>query len=294
MPSDTRLTRRNLMAAAAAAAAAQGLGAGAAMAGGHNRSEGCKDPIAIDTTPKTDLTGTVLITGSNRGIGLELARNYAARGWNVIATARKPDQAEELKALRADNDKVSIEPLDVLDHAMIDALAAKLADTPIDVLLNNAAVLGEPNDQNFGEFNYDTLSWVMETNVNGPMKIAEAFVGSVEKSAQKKIVAITSVQGSIASVRSPSIVFYNMSKAALNMGMRSNSRALKKRGVTVALISPGAVDTDMMNLALSRAGVKFKLLTAAQSAEMVINVIDNYGLDLTGTFMSHEGTEIPW
>ena len=78
------------------------------------------------------------------------------------------------------------------------------------------------------------------------------------------------------------------------MGMRSNSKALKKRGITVALISPGAVDTDMMNLALDRAGVKFKLMTPQQSAEAVINVIDQYGLDLTGTFMSHRGTEIPW
>jgi short-subunit dehydrogenase len=78
------------------------------------------------------------------------------------------------------------------------------------------------------------------------------------------------------------------------MIMRSNSRALKKKGVTVALISPGAVDTDMMNLALDRAGVKFKLLTPQQSAEAVINVIDQYGLELSGRFVSHTGTEIPW
>ena len=123
---------------------------------------------------------------------------------------------------------------------------------------------------------------------------SEAFADSVAKSQQKKIVAITSQQGSISSVFSASIVFYNTSKAALNMAMRSNSRALKKRGITVALISPGAVDTDMMNLALDRAGVTFKLLTPQQSAEAVINVTDQYGLDSTGSFMSHEGTEIPW
>ncbi len=76
--------------------------------------------------------------------------------------------------------------------------------------------------------------------------------------------------------------------------MRSNSKSLKKRGVTVALVSPGAVDTDMMNLALDRAGVKFKLLTPQQSAEAVINIIDQYGPDLTGTFMSHTGSVIPW
>ena len=97
-------------------------------------------------------------------------------------------------------------------------------------------------------------------------------------------------------MRSPTLVFYNTSKAALNMGMRLNARALKKRGITVALVSPGAVDTDMMNLALDRAGARgrLRLLTPAQSAEAVINVIDQYGLDLTGTFMSHKGDVIPW
>jgi NAD(P)-dependent dehydrogenase (short-subunit alcohol dehydrogenase family) len=294
MKASKNLNRRQILTTAAVVAAGQALPSGPALAGGHNRAPASKEPIKIDTAPKPDLTGTVLITGSNRGIGLELARNYAARGWQVIATARKPDKADELQSLAADNPKVAIEQLDVLNAEMIDALAARLADQPIDVLLNNAAVLGEPNEQNFGDFNFDTLAWVMATNVAGPMRIAEAFIGSVEKSEQKKIVAITSAQGSISQLRSPSIVFYNMSKAALNMGMKSNSRALKKRGVTVALISPGAVETDMMNLALERAGVTFKLLTPAQSAEMVINVIDNYGIDLTGTFLSHKGEQIPW
>ena len=97
-------------------------------------------------------------------------------------------------------------------------------------------------------------------------------------------------------MRSPSIVFYNMSKAALNMVMRSNSRALKKQGITVALISPGAVNTDMMNLALERSGFsgRMKLLTPQQSAEAVINVIDQFDLDLTGSFVSHKGKQIPW
>jgi len=261
-----------------------------ATASGHDTDASLK----IDTTPRGDLSGTVLITGANRGIGLAMAKNYAARGWDVIATARRPNSADELNELAADNGKVTVEQLDVLDHGMIDALAEKLADRPIDVLLNNAAILGEPNDQLFGSFDYDLARRVFATNVLGPMKMAEAFAAHVEKSDMKKIVAISSTQGSIGSVRSPALVFYNMSKSALNMAMRSHSRALKKRGITVAIISPGAVDTDMMNLALDRAGVQFPLLTPEKSAEMVINVIDNYGLGLTGTFLSHEGTEIPW
>jgi NAD(P)-dependent dehydrogenase (short-subunit alcohol dehydrogenase family) len=264
------------------------------LASEHNQSKKAKPEIKLDPELQSDITGTVLITGANRGIGLELARNYAMRGWNVIATARKPDKADELNAIAKANPKVTVEQLDVLDHAMIDALAAKYKDQPIDILLNNAAVLGEPNVENFGEFDYDLMERVYATNSVGPMKMAEAFVNSVDISKQKKIVAITSSQGSISSLRSPSLVFYNMSKAALNMGMKSNSKALKKRGITVALVSPGAVDTDMMNLALDRAGVSFKLLTPQKSAEMVINIIDQYDLAMTGTFISHQGKVIPW
>jgi NAD(P)-dependent dehydrogenase (short-subunit alcohol dehydrogenase family) len=271
--SKNTLTRRKLLAGAAAGLAAQTLTV--------SRATAKESP-------------TVLITGANRGIGLELARNYAQQDWQVYATARRPEAADDLKAIAARHPKLSIEQLDVLDHEMIDALAKKLGGQPIDVLLNNAAVLGEPNDQKFGARDYELMHRILATNVTGPMKMAEAFIEHVARSEQKKIVAITSGQGSISTLRSSSIVFYNMSKAALNMGMRSNSFELKPRGITVALISPGAVDTAMMQLALNRAGVNFPLLSAADSAAMVIDVISKYGLDRTGTFLSHKGEEIPW
>jgi NAD(P)-dependent dehydrogenase (short-subunit alcohol dehydrogenase family) len=265
-----------------------------AFAGAHTGAKKPKPEIKLDAARRTDITGTVLVTGANRGIGLELARNYAERGWTVIATARKPDKADALNAIAAKHKNVTVEQMDLLDLDGIDALAARLKDVPIDVLLNNAAMLGEPNDQTLGNLDYDLMKQVLNVNVVGTMKMVEAFIPQVEKSDQKKIVAITSTQGSISSIRSPGLVFYNTSKTALNMVMKSNSRALKKQGITVALVSPGAVDTDMMNLALDRAGVSFKLLTPQASAEAVINVIDQYGLDMTGTFMSHTGTEIPW
>ena len=263
-----------------------------AFAGGHTGSQNL--PQLVDPANRTDITGTVLVTGANRGIGLELARNYADRGWTVIATARRPEAADDLNAIAADNPKVSVERLDVLDQAQVDALAAKYEDQPIDVLLNNAAILGEPNDQKFGDYDFELFARIMATNVAGPMRMAEAFYPHVAASDQKKIIAITSVQGSISSAFGGSIVFYNSSKSALNMSMKNLSGALKEEGITVALISPGAVDTDMMNLALDRAGVSFQLLTPQASAEAVINVIDQYGMDLTGTFMAHTGTEIPW
>ena len=266
------------------------------LAGGHTGPKKAKKEINIDADKRTDITGTVLVTGANRGIGLELVRNYADRGWTVIATARKPEKASDLNAVATNYDTVTVEQMDLLDLDGITALAERLKDVPIDVLLNSAATLGEPNDQNLGSLNYDTMKFVFNVNVVGTEKMVESFIPNVEKSDQKKIVAISSTQGSIASLRGPSLLFYNMSKAALNMVIRSNSRALKKQGITVALVSPGAVDTDMMNLALDRAGFsgKMKLLTPAQSAEAVINVIDQYGLDMTGSFVSHTGKEIPW
>jgi len=265
-----------------------------ANAGGHTGAGKPKAEIQLDAGKRSDITGTVLVTGANRGIGLELTRNYAERGWRVYATARKPAKADALNAIAAEHDNVTVEQMDLLDLDGIDALAARLEDVPIDVVLNNAAMLGEPNDQNLGDLDYDLMKRVFNVNVVGTEKMVEAFIPHVQKSNQKKIVAITSTQGSISMVRGPGLLFYNMSKTALNMVMKSNSRALKKQGITVALVSPGAVDTDMMNLALDRAGVTFKLLTPQASAEAVINVIDQYGIDLTGTFMSHTGTEIPW
>ena len=263
-------------------------------AGGHTQAPKQPD-IKLDPEQRSDVTGTVLVTGSNRGIGLQLATNYAERGWTVIATARKPEKAVELNALAEKHSNVSIVQMDLLDHDGIDALAEKLKDVPIDVLLNNAAMLGDPADQDFGELDYDLMQRVYAVNTVGTMKMTEAFIDNVMASEQKKIVAITSLQASIGSLRDPMIPFYKMSKTALNMGMRSISRRLKSKKVTVALISPGAVDTEMMNAALDHANFKGNfLITPQESAEAVINVIDQYNLKMTATFMSHRGDVIPW
>jgi NAD(P)-dependent dehydrogenase (short-subunit alcohol dehydrogenase family) len=266
---------------------------GEALAGGHGRTPRPED-LLVDPAKRSEITGTVLVTGANRGIGLELARNYAGRGWTVIATARKPEKAEELKALAQANPKVSVERLDLLDQGQVDTLAAKYADQPIDVLLNNAAILGAPADQELGNYDMDLLLRVMNTNVAGPLRMVQAFLDNVAASEQKKIVAITSVQGSLTFASRASIPFYNSSKSALNMVMRSVQAAVKDRGITVALISPGAVDTNMMEEAMAGRNVRMRLMAPADSAEAVINVIDQYGFELSGTFMSHQGAKIPW
>jgi NAD(P)-dependent dehydrogenase (short-subunit alcohol dehydrogenase family) len=265
------------------------------QAGGHIQKWPQKPDIKLDPTLRSEITGTVLVTGSNRGIGLRLATNYAERGWKVIATARKPKKAVALNELADKYPNVSIEYLDLLDHKGIDKLAKKLRDVPIDVLLNNAAMLGDPAAQDFGKLDYELMEQVYAVNTVGTMKMAEAFFEQVVASDQKKIVAITSLQASLGAMREPLIPFYKMSKTALNMGMKSTAKRVKRKKVTVALISPGAVDTEMMNSALDHAGFKGNfLITPEESAEAVINIIDQYDLKMTGTFMSHRGDVIPW
>ncbi len=271
------------------------LAADPAPAGGHQQRKP-KEAVQFDPELRSEATGTVLVTGANRGIGLAMVRNYAERGWTVIATARKPEKADELNAIAAANDNVTVERMDLLDHAGIDALAEKLRDVKIDVLLNNAAILGDADRQDFGSYDYELMETIFAVNVAGTMKMAEAFTDHVAASDQKKIVAITSVQGSIGLLRDPMIPFYKMSKTALNMGMSSIATIVKRKGITVALISPGAVDTRMMEEALGHAGMKNRswLITPAESAEAVINVIDQYELKYTGRFLAHTGEELPW
>ena len=258
------------------------LGAGAAAA--------ALSGLAPRGAVAEDAAGTVLITGSNRGIGLEFARTYAARDWTVIATCRRPDEADELNAIAAEYPKVSVEALDVNDDPMIDALAEKLDGQPIDVLLNNAAILGDRGSQNFGDLDFDLFVPVMRTNVEGPLKMAEAFFDHVAASTQKKIVSITSTQGSIGGLRESSLLFYKSSKAALNMEMHAVAKQLRSQGVIVGLVSPGAVDTDMMK----GLGVSIPLLDPADSARMVADVIAGLTIETSGVFLSHLNEEEPW
>lgn len=231
---------------------------------------------------------TVLVTGANRGIGLELARQYAARGWNVMATAREPAKADSLQAIAADHPRLVIVELDVTDHGQIDALAARYKDRPIDILINNAGISGGHENAKFGRMNYDAYYKVHAVNVIGPVKMAEAFLPNVAASRQKKIINITSGQGSIAKTWG-CCYFYRSSKAALNMMMRNISLELKPKGITVGLISPGFVKTDMtpgLDLPM--------MITPRESAAAVINVIDSYDITKTGTFLEHDGSEWPW
>ena len=192
---------------------------------------------------------TVLITGSNRGIGLELARQYAEKGWNVIATARRPPGdpgLAELNKIAAGHPKVAIERIDVTDTAMIRGVAEKYRDQPIDVLINNAANV-EPTfakdmeivSQPYDKIDFDAARVDFDVNTLGPMRMVQAFMPNVMRSKQKKIVSVTSLAGSFGRPMPGALAMnYGSSKAALNKYMALLSNAVRDQGVIVALFQP--------------------------------------------------------
>ncbi len=204
---------------------------------------------------------TVLITGANRGIGLELSRQYAQQGWNVIATTRRAADdpgLEALRAIAAGHPQLVIERIDVTDGSMIRAVAAKYHDQPIDVLLNNAAAVEDtfaadikagsiPYDQ----IDYDAARHDFDVNALGPMRMVQAFGSNVERSKQKKIATITSLAGSLTHGLPGALAMnYSASKAALNKYMVMLAFSLKPKGVMVGLFEPILVASkkDMANV----------------------------------------------
>jgi NAD(P)-dependent dehydrogenase (short-subunit alcohol dehydrogenase family) len=188
---------------------------------------------------------TALITGSNRGIGLALAQRYAADGWRVLATCRDPDRAGALRDVAAAGEAVSVHRLDVTRHAEIGDLAAALAGTAIDVLFNNAGVMGPRGGQDFGAIDHAAWLDVLEVNLLGPVRMAEAFVDHVAASDLRTIAVVSSTLGSIAESAGGGYTLYRTSKAAVNMVVRCMAASLRPRGITVVTLHPGWVRTDM-------------------------------------------------
>ncbi|NQW11791.1 MAG: SDR family oxidoreductase [Alphaproteobacteria bacterium] len=224
---------------------------------------------------------TVLITGANRGIGLELARQYSAKGWRVLATCRDPGAASELTAVEGD---VDVYALNVDDAASVEALATTLKGQAVDVLFNNAGI-NVKKGPSIGDIDYGDWAATMDTNVFGPIRVAWAFRENVLASSRKIMAFTSSKMGSIAENTGGSIT-YRTSKTALNMAVSCLGIELKDRGIITVMFHPGHVRTDM--------GGPTAPVTAPQSAEGMRKVIATLGPDDNGSFKNFDGTPLPW
>jgi len=227
---------------------------------------------------------SVLITGANRGLGLEFAKQYAQAGYRVFATARTPSEATELSALASRHDNISVHALDVSDDASAPILAKELDKQPIDILLNNAGHWGG-NRQAFGKIDYPSALETYSINALGPLRVAEAFVENVAASTRKLLVAVTSGMGSISDSSGGSYA-YRASKAALNMSFHNLGLDLKSRGIIAVVINPGWVQTDM--------GGKQAPTTTHDSISAMRTVFDGLTKADTGKFMNYKGGTLEW
>lgn len=223
---------------------------------------------------------TVLITGANRGIGLEFARQYAAAGWSVIACCRQPEAANELHQLGA---AVELQRLDVTDDDEIRGLAARLAGRAIDVLINNAGVF--PQREALGETATESWLGVLHSNCIGPVHVLEALLPNLHAGQHRKTIAITSGLGSIGGGLGGGNYAYRTSKAALNMAMANAAAELRGR-LIVAVISPGWVQTDM--------GGNQAPLPVQESVHGIRRVIDGLKPADSGSLFNYDGNLLPW
>ena len=248
-------------------------------------------PWAMVQTAEGDYTSNVLISGANRGLGFAFVRHYARAGWRVLATCRDPERAEDFQALAATISNVVVEQLDVTDHARIDALAAHYHDQPIDVLINNAGTLGDIDKQVLGEFDFDLFNEVMAVNAFGALKMSAAFSGHVALSRERKIISMASGMGSMTLTEDMAgFYYYRMSKAALNMAMRAVRTDLRPRGVIVAMISAGTVDTDMQR----ESGHRGSAMTPDESVATMAEIIAGLSISDPGVVIDVGGRSFPW
>jgi NAD(P)-dependent dehydrogenase (short-subunit alcohol dehydrogenase family) len=245
---------------------------------------------------------TVLITGANSGLGLEFVRQYAAKGYSVIATHRRDGVPESLAPVVAEHPNVRVERMDVASIEEVRALAVKLAGTPIDVLINNAGIYsdraacadeacrGEDSTQSFGQLDYELFDTIMAVNVRGPLLVSEAFIDQVRASRQKKIVSISSTNGSITfTLGGSGAIAYRSSKAALNRAMQLVAVHEKSAGVTVLLLHPGAVLTERQSR-LTFPG----MIEMEPSVTGMIEQIEKATLADSGRFIQYDGATAPW
>lgn len=221
------------------------------------------------------MSKTIVITGANRGIGLAMAKAWKERGERVIASCREPSLALE---------KLGVEMIDGVDLSRMDGamnLASGLHETPVDMLYNNAGIM---HNENLEDMNFEQIEEQFQVNTLGPLRATMALLPNMKEGS--KVGLMTSRMGSIADNTSGGRYGYRISKAGLNAAGKSLAHDLKPRGIAVAILHPGCVQTDMTGHSGN--------LTVEQAAENLIARMDALDLDNTGTFWHSDGTELPW
>ena len=230
---------------------------------------------------------TTLITGANRGIGLEFSRQLAEDDWCVLACSRDLEKSDALNKLAAEYpEQITLYALDVTDHGQIEKLSQTLANKPIDLLINNAGVFPDINDRSFGQTDYDSWAHAFLVNTMAPLKIAEEFIDQVTQSSRKTIVTITSKMGSVADNGRGGSYIYRSSKSAVNMVMKSIAIDLEANDIISVLLHPGWVRTDM--------GGPSGLISVKQSVSGMLSVIREVTSADSGKFIAYDGQIIPW
>jgi NAD(P)-dependent dehydrogenase (short-subunit alcohol dehydrogenase family) len=243
--------------------------------------------LAATTAPAAGPAPTVLVTGANRGIGLEFVRQYSALGWRVLATTRDPAAAKELNAFAAEHPNVVVEKLDLLDHAGIDALARKYAGQPLDVLVNNAGLMRGPDKgQMVGSIDYAEFDRFYRTNATGPLKVAEAFYPHVKAGNRKVMVALTTGKGA-RGIPVPGFTLYKTSKAALDAIQQEMALRWKNQGIKVYTLNPGRVLTHG-----EPAGPGQSTVAIEDSIRGMIGLIDRLGMEQSGQMFLWNGDRL--
>ena len=226
----------------------------------------------------------VVVTGANRGIGLEFVRQFLSRGDTVEATARDPERATELNRLKeAVGERLRIHRLDVADDFSVSAFADALLPGPVDLLVNNAGLgawIG------LDELDFQEAKRLFDVNALGPLRVTRALLPRLRQGSQKRIVHLTSRMGSIADNSSGGSYGYRMSKAALNMASRTLAVDLAGEGMVSVVLHPGWVQTEM--------GGEGATTTPTDAVAAMIRIIDRLGPDESGRFFHANGTELPW
>ena len=228
---------------------------------------------------------TILITGCNRGIGLEFVKQYAADGWRVYAACRAPDSAHALTALSKQHPSISIHALNVALEKDIYALSKQLHDIKLDILLNNAGIYASGGNQ-FGNINKADWLTAFEVNTIAPLLMAQAFLNQVLAGKLKIIATVSSKMGSIDDNTSGSEYAYRTSKAAVNQVMKSLSIDLESKGIKTVALHPGWVRTDM--------GGPDALIDTVESVTGMRKVLAQLTRQQSGQFIGYDGALILW